>query len=253
MRIRIALKPLSGILHLPKHYNYCLQAFFYHLMQKDVSQYVHDNGFACENKRFKMFTFSSILEEGKPNCTLGDNLCFEYTVTILFSTAVTEIGDSILETLEKSNPLNPLSLNRQAVLVGKYTQLPEPDFYSLDTLEKSIKIKLISPLTVYETNEKLVSYPPPFTEDFNRLLLTNAQDKMKVIKGVSFKHHSLSLDSGQFSLKKAIVMYKTDKNPITAWKGHLLLKGSPELISISYQTGLGAKNSQGFGMWKIAE
>jgi CRISPR-associated endoribonuclease Cas6 len=33
--------------------------------------------------------------------------------------------------------------------------------------------------------------------------------------------------------------------------GRFKLKGSPALMSIAYDTGLGSKNSQGFGMFEI--
>ncbi|GAI77595.1 unnamed protein product [marine sediment metagenome] len=36
--------------------------------------------------------------------------------------------------------------------------------------------------------------------------------------------------------------------PIKAWLGTYQIHGKPELISLAYDTGLGSKNSQGFGM-----
>jgi len=38
---------------------------------------------------------------------------------------------------------------------------------------------------------------------------------------------------------------------IKGWMGKFRLRGNPELIKFSYEAGLGAKNSQGFGMWEI--
>lgn len=38
---------------------------------------------------------------------------------------------------------------------------------------------------------------------------------------------------------------------IRAWLGTYQIHGKPELISLAYDTGLGSKNSQGFGMFEI--
>jgi len=38
---------------------------------------------------------------------------------------------------------------------------------------------------------------------------------------------------------------------IKAWLGTYQIHGKPELISLAYDTGLGSKNSQGFGMFEI--
>lgn len=38
---------------------------------------------------------------------------------------------------------------------------------------------------------------------------------------------------------------------ITAWRGDYILEGSKEYINFLYYTGLGAKNSEGFGMFSI--
>jgi len=37
---------------------------------------------------------------------------------------------------------------------------------------------------------------------------------------------------------------------IKAWDGIYELEGTPELIQLSYSTGLGEKNSLGLGMWE---
>ena len=36
---------------------------------------------------------------------------------------------------------------------------------------------------------------------------------------------------------------------ITAWHGEFDLRGTPEALDFLYQTGLGSRNSQGFGMF----
>ena len=38
---------------------------------------------------------------------------------------------------------------------------------------------------------------------------------------------------------------------ITAWHLPLILEGTPQVLDFLYQTGLGSKNSQGFGMFEL--
>ena len=40
---------------------------------------------------------------------------------------------------------------------------------------------------------------------------------------------------------------------VNAWYGTYLLKGSPQAIQFLYHTGLGAKNSMGFGLFDIVK
>ena len=40
---------------------------------------------------------------------------------------------------------------------------------------------------------------------------------------------------------------------ITAWHGRFVLEAPPRVLELLYDTGLGSKNSQGFGMFEIKE
>ena len=44
-----------------------------------------------------------------------------------------------------------------------------------------------------------------------------------------------------------MTLYKTTR--ITGWHGRFRLSGSPEMLDLLFHSGLGAKNSQGFGMF----
>ncbi|MBC7189418.1 hypothetical protein H5U35_04285, partial [Candidatus Aerophobetes bacterium] len=44
---------------------------------------------------------------------------------------------------------------------------------------------------------------------------------------------------------------KSSYTLIKGWMGTYRLEGNPELIKFSYDAGLGAKNSQGFGMYEV--
>ena len=52
-----------------------------------------------------------------------------------------------------------------------------------------------------------------------------------------------------FKKDKKIIIYKG--TVIKAWMGSYVLESEPQILELSYYTGLGSKNSQGFGMWDL--
>ena len=44
---------------------------------------------------------------------------------------------------------------------------------------------------------------------------------------------------------------EVDEYYLTGWEGDFLLDGDPETLCLLYQTGLGDRNSQGFGMFRM--
>ena len=48
--------------------------------------------------------------------------------------------------------------------------------------------------------------------------------------------------------RKYVTQYRREIY-ITAWYGEFSLRGAPEALDFLYQTGLGSRNSQGFGMF----
>jgi CRISPR-associated endoribonuclease Cas6 len=61
----------------------------------------------------------------------------------------------------------------------------------------------------------------------------------------------LNIEPYRFSPKynERIVYFK--HTVIKGYTGIYRLTGSPELIKVTYDAGLGAKSSEGFGMWEI--
>ena len=110
-------------------------------------------------------------------------------------------------------------------------------------------IRMLSPVVAYITEEsgRTVFFQPD-EERFYASLIHNAERKcLRFLPGVPFDLRIRSLNPGlprkQFSRFK--------KTYINAWFGQYLLEGAPQIIDLMYQIGLGAKNSQGFGMFAL--
>ena len=108
-------------------------------------------------------------------------------------------------------------------------------------------IRMISPAVAYITDEsRHTAYFRPDDERFYAALLRNAERKNSAFQPrVPFRLSIRSLNGGlprkQFSRFK--------KTYITGWFGRYLLEGSPDVIDLLYQAGLGAKNSEGYGLF----
>ena len=56
-------------------------------------------------------------------------------------------------------------------------------------------------------------------------------------------------EAGDMTAKKLVTKYQGSY--IEAWYGNFILSGKRKYLDFLYQTGLGSKNSQGFGMFNI--
>ena len=110
-------------------------------------------------------------------------------------------------------------------------------------------VRMISPAVAYVTNDdQHTVYFQPDDKRFYSALVRNAERKNKVFQPeIPFRLSVRSLNDGlprkQFSRFK--------KTYITGWFGRYLLEGAPEVIDLLYQTGIGAKNSEGFGLFAV--
>ena len=114
----------------------------------------------------------------------------------------------------------------------------------------SLAVATCSPIVAYVTlaDGKTVFYSPQ-EEEFYRLVAANARKKW-VLRGgaeADFSFRITPLPQPRF--QKQVTSFKTTR--ITAWSGHFLLEGSPAVLDLLYHTGLGAKSSQGFGMFRV--
>ena len=113
--------------------------------------------------------------------------------------------------------------------------------------EKAIIIKTASPIVTKKNDMSKTLYFSPMEDEFYRLITKNACEKFKSFYGYDYTH-SLELISLK-EPKKVVTMYK--KFYITAWAGEFSLKADNDMINLLYNSGIGSKNSQGFGMFEV--
>ena len=123
---------------------------------------------------------------------------------------------------------------------------------SKDTVEETkLRIRMKSPMTVYSTDHEngRIYYYNPEEEEFYQRLNENFFRKYQAYYGVEPISMLEIQKEGDKIPKKFVTRYQGSY--ITAWYGTYELSGERKYLDFLYQTGLGSKNSQGFGMFEI--
>ena len=242
MRIEINLSAETPLI-LPKSHNHLLQGFIYSLLDPLLRKRLHKEGYPYEKRRFKLFTFSRLLGKVK---MFKEYFQFNPPLKLIISSPKDEILQSLAEGLLKS----------PEVILGKNTvYIDSINVAARSSFNHEVTIKMLSPVTIRSTlygadGSKKSYYYSPFEKEFCRLIKENLRKKYKIVFNKNLGHDF------EFSIKpqkvppscEKIIIYKG--TVIKAWMGIYEIKGNPEVIALSYDTGLGAKNSQGFGCWE---
>ena len=222
-------------LTLPLAYNHILQGAIYSAWEESVPQ-LHDAGFSAGGPTFRMFTFSPL--RGRYEIK-EKNISFTGPMTFEVRSPVPDLLQVLADHL----------LAGQAVRLG-HQVLPVVNIQTADRLlfPASADIRMISPVTVHRTlDDGTTVYYAPSDEEFPLLLAENLASKIKA------SHLPLESVLGILpypgSIRKRVTTFKGIY--ITGYTGRFRLEAEPETMAFLYCTGLGARNSQGFGMFSI--
>ncbi|MEM4067478.1 MAG: CRISPR-associated endoribonuclease Cas6, partial [Candidatus Micrarchaeaceae archaeon] len=143
-------------------------------------------------------------------------------------------------------------IGNQPIRIKSIMPIREPEF------KEEIYFKAISPVTVHKTVEKgerkKTIYLNPDEEEFKVFLVENMKRKYGAFYG---KDGSISIEP--FNIKEndfKIMLYEKDKEKpfvIKGWTGIYKIKGDIEMIQFAYRSGIGARNSQGFGFVEVVD
>lgn len=228
---------------VPVAYQSCLQGLIYQLLciHPEYSGFLHEEGYVEPNgKHFKMFCFSRL--QGR-SVYRNKTLLFPSSISFFLRTADPTQAAILQQALQLNETY---MLNHQPIILKKL-EISELD---LDPNCTQLNIKMLSPITVHTTlPDGYTKYYTPLDDEFAKLVNQNYRNKWRSVFGV-FPAGDIILSALSVASRDKIV---TDfrKIRINAWNGIYLLKGQPEALKFLYHTGLGAKNSLGFGMFEI--
>jgi CRISPR-associated endoribonuclease Cas6 len=247
---------------LPINYQYELSSWIYrtiHASDSDFAQWLHNTGYVKENRKFKLFTFSSLKPEKYK--VLGDRLLIEsenaeltisfylpktveHFITGLFRNQSFRLGDN---------------LSSVGFTVKQIEKLPEVEFSG------TMSFRTISPIVISKNTEpekKYAQYLSPGDTGYGDLLANNLVNKYVALaeKGhININNGSAIADVPVNLLlvgkpRQKLIKIKAGNAGETFLKGYLFsfqLSAPVELMRIGYYGGFGEKNSLGFGCCEV--
>lgn len=241
MHIKISFLSDHNII-LPIHYNNIVQAFIYNNIDENLSEFLHNKGFVRDNRSFKLFTFSRILNRGKKKNT-----------TFNFSKKIEIIISSTLDDFCKSIANNMLQ-NENLYLGKNNVKIDQIQILNHKVENDEITIQTLSPIVVYSTllkpnGGKYTLYYKAEESDFRRIVSENLIRKYNALNNtdIDLNHGIEILPHG---LTKQNATYYKDIL-IKGVSGKFIIRGNKELVQLGVDAGFGSKNSQGFGCVKM--
>lgn len=248
MRIRIEFSPVNEKIEIPVNYNYIVQSFIYKNISKKISDFLHDKGYTDGKRSFKMFTFSRLL--GKCKYRNSDKqLVFEDCLSLWVASPETGFLESYATEL-LNNP--EIKLGNNQLYINSIEVSMTPAF------KDKMLIKMLSPITVYSTLEKKdgskkTYYYHPREPEFSDLISKNLSKKYRAFYKNEPHEEDFEIEPEKVSSMSQKVIHYKDDFIIKGWLGVYRIKSHPELIKLGWDAGIGAKNPQGFGMFKLLD
>lgn len=231
----------------PLSYNYGLQSLIYNSIDDKLAAFLHDKGYLYGKRKFKLFTFSRI--QGRARFLKNEKeFAFAPPFKIIVSSPIGTFIESLAENLVR---LAEIQLFRQAAYLESINVYAQPHFNS------DAEVTMLSPVTMYSTlstadGKKKTYYYAPSEAEFSKLLEENLKKKYEVLYKAVPTGLKFSIEpTGVTKSHEKIMDYKG--TVIKGWMGRYKLAGSPELLNLGYDAGLGAKNSQGFGCFEVID
>lgn len=245
MRIKITLT-FDDKLTVPINHQEWLHGLIYHSIRDDgYREFLHNMGYQQGKRQFRMFTFSRLNGSYKLD-RVSSTLQFESPhVSFIFSAHEKKLIQELVSSLLIRDDLR---LGSSYVKVVSIDQIHE-------TVSEKMLIRFLTPVTMYSTfqlhNKKKTYFYSPWEEEFNELIQANALKKYEALYGKPFAvDKPLSLTPFHRERIKPITS-KFKSTLIKGWTGDFLLEGDLSLIQLAYDVGLGAKNSNGHGLYEV--
>lgn len=239
MRIEMTMN-FEGDLKLPFQYNNIIQAIILKCLgDENYQKFIHGTGYFNEKRNYKMFSFSRL--EGQYERDYNDKkIIFKDKIKLNICSAEDKFMQYIVNNIICADNIN---------IYGKGINIEEIKC-SNKKLGTDVTIITKSPVVTYSTFEidekKKTYYYSPYEKDFSEKLKDNLIRKFKALYDKEPISNDLSIECKELNrLKESVVVYKG--TVIKGWNGVFHMQGSDELINLAYNSGLGSKNSQGFG------
>ncbi len=249
MRIAISFICENSQLTLPIHYNHIVQSFIYSSLDTMTAKFFHEQGYKFKKRRFTLFTFSKLLCKNRKILPTKKQIILKGDIIL----KIASINSNLLESFATYLVQQGNFRLKDNVCILKSIEVEMPP-----SLDAPYRVRAISPITTYSTvytseGKKKTYFYTPFENEFQTKLFENLKRKALAYLGDSIKLPNL--DNAYIKPIKvsknneAIINFKGFW--IKGWSGIYEIFLPQLYFDIAYNAGLGAKNSQGFGMLEI--
>lgn len=232
--ICFTIKP-SHLLYIPFAHFKMLQGLAYSLMSFDkaLAAEVHDRNFP-DKKAFKFFCFSDLI--GRYTIRNGGLIyrdCFQWELR--------SADDEIIDAAEQAVRKSPVvTINRHPCEALSY-EIRKKRF-----CVNAVDLQMNTPIVVYHTVQSgFVRYYNPFEREFFERVSKNIQNKYEMFCDKPIPGGVIIECNAPSDKDKCVTRY--EKSIINAWYGKYRVTAEPEVLDFIWHTGLGSKNSMGFG------
>lgn len=243
MQLTLILSGADAPLTLPLASSQLIQGLIYHALVADPAYagFLHEQGNTDGNRKFKLFCFSELMPSGR------------YAVDTAART-ITYFSDVSLE-IRSAQPyfiglLFSHFNSHHAIQLGSCPAVIRAVRLEDDRIfAGQMQVRTLSPVTVYRTEpDGHTTYFSPHEDAFYRAVETGARRKWRSVHGTEdgFSLSVRPVDGARYARR----MTRFKSTFITAWHGEFVLEGNPQTLDFLYQTGIGSKNSQGFGLFR---
>jgi CRISPR-associated endoribonuclease Cas6 len=248
MRIELTLENTRPETTVPVNYNHYLASCVYQLLKASSPAYalrLHQEGYAFQGKRFKLFTFSQLFAAERR--IARDRLIIRSpTLRWLIASPVDEFvmhfADGILDR-------GVVRVGDAAFRVRAVQALPTPAFAPV------MRFTCLSPMTISTHTEAAGRHPLQYCrleDGFYEKVVANLCRKYRLLTGHDAGQLDLSLAfDPDYVAKRGGQIHKTiqyKNTRIFAYLAPFTAQGAVELMRVGYECGFGDGNSKGFGM-----
>jgi len=238
MRLEVILFN-EGIKSIPLNYQYYLTSAIYKALgesDKEIAEKIHDEGFG-DKKGFKFFTYSFLkgdIFKVKDNDLYMEEGIFKWFISSPIHTLIKMISESF-------------SKNGFVEIKHDTFKIESLSFKGNPSFKKEEKFICNSPIVVTKQDPNgRVEYLVSVDDEFNVRINNNLARKYEILFGEKYEGDGVKVISDKKYPITKLIKFKNIK--IKGIYDNLKIVGDTDLIHIAYDTGLGEKNSMGFGM-----
>ena len=241
MQLRVTIR-IKDNLVLPVDYNYILQSMIYKALgnNQEYSSLMHDQGFGNSGRSYKFFSFSRV--EGQ--CFISDNkLVFKDSISFEVRSIIPQFIILIYKYFQEEGCTFGRKRYRDVELKLEDRTIEQTD----------LVVNMVSPVCVFSTDfdTKHTRYYNPGEEEFYTRINNSFKSKYEALYGI-VPESDIRI-SKELVIREDKMLTKYKGFLIEAWFGRFRIAGERKYLDFLYQTGIGSKTAQGFGLFEKEE